>query len=118
MTHSFDSRRPWDDFAMAIVPFTPEQLYAACQDVYADGEHMPHQAWIDTLGDDVVLIRVSFPEEFCGRCAARLETLRILLHAQYGYTSDITFLIYGTDLEELGIKSRSEGLQRTFLPLD
>lgn len=103
---------------MATVPFTPDQLYAACLEVYADGEHAPHQAWIDSLGDDVVLIRVSFPEEFCGRCAARLETLRILLHQTHGYTSDITFVIYASDLEELGIKRRSELLQRAFLPLD
>lgn len=103
---------------MAILPFTPDELYASCLEVYADGQHAPYQAWIDTLGDDVVLIRVSFPEEFCGRCAARLETLRILLHAKHGYTSDITFLIYSSDLEELDIKRRSEGLQRSFLPLD
>lgn len=103
---------------MAIVPFTPEQLYEACLSVYADGEHAPHQAWIDTIGDDVVLVRCSFPDEFCGRCAARLEALRVLLHATYGYTSDITFVIYGTDLDELGIRRRSELLQRAFLPLD
>lgn len=103
---------------MANVPFTPDDLYAACLEVYADGEHAPHQAWIDTLGDDVVLVRVSFPEEFCGRCAARLETLRVMMHARYGYTADITFLVYGEDLEQLGIKRRSEGLQRAFLTLD
>ena len=103
---------------MAIVPFTPDDLYAACLEVFADGEHAPHQAWIDTLGDDVVLVRVSYPEEFCGRCAARLETLRVMLHARHGYTSDITFLVYGSDLEELGIKARSENLQRVFLTLD
>lgn len=100
---------------MANIPFTPEQLMEACVQVYADGEHCPHQAWIDTLGDDVVLLRVSYPDEFCGRCAARLETLRVMLHAAHGYTADITFLIYGQDLEDLGIKRRSEGLQRAFL---
>lgn len=103
---------------MAVLPFTPDQLYETCAEVYADGEHAPHQVWIDALGDDVVLLRVSFPEEFCGRCAARLETLRILLHAQYGYTADITFVIYASDLDALGIKRRSELLQRTFLTLD
>lgn len=97
------------------VPFTPDELYATCLEVYADGEHAPHQAWIDTLGDDVVLVRVSFPDEFCGRCAARLETLRILLHQKYGYTSDITFVIYASDLEDLGIKKRAAALQDLFL---
>lgn len=103
---------------MATVPFTPDDLYAACEDIYADGDHVPHQVWIDTLGDDVVLIRVSFPAEFCQRCVARLEALRISLHARHGHEMAITFLVYGQDLEDLGIKRRSEGLQRAFLPLD
>lgn len=103
---------------MAAVPFSAEDLYAACQEVYGDGEHIPHQAWIDTLGDDVVLVRVSFPEEFCTRCVARLEALRVKLHANHGHDVAITFLVYGQDLEELGIRDRSEHLQKVFLPLD
>lgn len=103
---------------MSLVPFTPDDVYAACGEIYADGEHIPHQVWIDSLGDDVVLIRVSFPEEFCQRCAARLETLRIALHARHGHEHQITFLIYGQDLDQLGIRDRSEGLQRAFLALD
>lgn len=103
---------------MNSIPFTPDDLYAACQEIYADGEHAPHQAWIDTLGDDIVLVRVSYPVEFCGRCVARLEALRIALHARHGHECQITFLVYGQDLEQLGIRDRSEGLQRAFLPLD
>lgn len=103
---------------MAAVPFNSDQLYECCLEVYSDGEHAPYQAWIDTLGDDVVLVRVSFPDEFCGRCAARLETLRILLHQKYGYTFDITFAIYSSDLEELGIKKRAAALQSLFLGLE
>lgn len=103
---------------MASIPFTPDDLYAACEDLYLDGEHIPHQAWIDTLGDDVVLIRVSYPEEFCRTCVARLEALRISLHARHGHDFRITFLVYSEDLEDLGIRRRSECLQRAFLPLD
>lgn len=103
---------------MGVIPFTTDEFYECCQEIYSDGKHVPHQAWVDSIGDDVILIRVAFPEEFCKRCAARLEALRILLYSRFGYGLAITYLIYSSDLEELGIRQRSEGLQRSFLRLD